>query len=240
MATADAEVALSNILSDLQSHLGQNLHSVIAYGSIVRGDWVPSASDVNLFIVLDQSTPPAHQALSTIYARHPRLSPMIAGREGLPRTFRCFAPKFLSMRRNYRVLHGIDCLKQLNVEPNEERFLVEQALRNLRMRCIHAFVTQSRDTRRYTQLALRFRAAATTHISSMFRLGGLEPPRQHLARLPMMERELGRDASVLADLGIVKKENRRLRNDEIATIHLRLHALLGAALKWIETRWTLP
>lgn len=235
-----AEAVLAGILSDLKSHLGQNLYSVIAYGSIVRGDWVASASDVNLFIVLEKSTPPAHEAIASIHARHAALSPMVAEREGLLRTFRCFAAKFLSIRRNYRVLHGVDCLKELVVDPALERFLVEQALRNLQMRCTNAFVTQSRDARRYTQLALRFRSATTTHVSTMLRLEGVEVPKPHIERLPIIERELGAQTAVLRDLASVKAANRRLRADEIPGVHTRLYALLDAALGWIEARWTLP
>ena len=60
----------------LCAKLGANVHACIQYGSTVRGDASPGVSDINLLLVLNQSTPDAHAAVAKILRDHPRIDPM--------------------------------------------------------------------------------------------------------------------------------------------------------------------
>ena len=52
---------------------------------------------------------------------------MVLAVKEIGRSFRAFAIKFLSIRRDYRVLHGADPLQDLTIDPEHERFLCEKA-----------------------------------------------------------------------------------------------------------------
>src|ERR1700757_4456243 len=108
---------LDQIVGSLKESLGNNLYSCCVYGSSVRGDAVEGVSDINLLIVLNESNPSAHLTISRIAGNNRQLDPFILGRKGFERSARAFAPKFLSIQRNYRVLAGADPLKDLKVDP---------------------------------------------------------------------------------------------------------------------------
>jgi len=94
---------LDESVEALKRTLGDNLHSCLLYGSAVRGGRSGN-SDIDLLIVLVKSTPEAHVAIRGLLS--PPLDPFILGLEGLERSLQAFALKFLSIRRNYRVLCG--------------------------------------------------------------------------------------------------------------------------------------
>src|ERR1044071_1503435 len=116
---------LNQIVPSLKSLLQDNLHSCILYGSANRGDLVPRLSDINLLIVLGESTPQAHAAIAETLRPHECISPFVLGLVGLERSLRAFAIKFRSIRRNYRVLHGTDFLANWSVDEELVRFLCE-------------------------------------------------------------------------------------------------------------------
>jgi len=239
-ASQGLEAELASIVRKLSSELGGNLHACILYGSAARGDWIAGVSDLNLLIVLEESTPPAHAAIAEALEASPFVSPFVIGLPGMQRTFRAFATKFLSIRRNYRLLHGTDVLAALSIDAAQERFLVEQALRNHRLRLVHAYISFRDDRRRFTQFIVRSRVGILVQLSEALRLNGVDVPKSHSERLPILERQMGTDASVLRDLAAIKQQKRFLRDDEVPAYHTRLYGLLTGAISWIEQQWPSP
>src|SRR3984957_14030187 len=142
---SDLQLALESAVNSLKEGLGKKLYSCCLYGSAVRGDAVEGVSDINLLIVLNESNADAHQIIGKLIGSNRQIDPFVLGRRGFERSVRAFAPKFLSIRRNYRLLYGADPLKDVEVDQKLERFLCEQALRNLRLRLAHAFITRTRN-----------------------------------------------------------------------------------------------
>ena len=139
------------IVEALRARLGENLNFCIQYGSTVRGDARAGVSDINLLLVLNESTPEAHTVLARILRDFPRIDPMVLAVTEIDRSFRAFAIKFLSIRRDYRVLYGADPLKDLVIDADHERFLCEQALRNIRLRLVNHFLRFGNDRRRFSE-----------------------------------------------------------------------------------------
>ena len=228
------------IVDRLKGKLAANLYSCIVYGSAVRGDLVTDVSDINLLLVLQESTPQAHFAIAEAISGAVRVDPFIIGRRGMERSIRAFGPKFLSIRRDYCVLHGEDFLADLNIDPELERFLTEQALRNQRLRLVHSFMTLRDNPQRYTQYILHARTGVIVQISEALRLAGVEMPHVFSDRLPIIEREMEVDATVLRDLTTLKEHLRRLSAEEITMYHAGLFQLLDRAICWIEEKWPNP
>jgi predicted nucleotidyltransferase len=232
------DVAVERIVRALVASLGENLHTCILYGSAVRGDLLPRASDLNLLIVLEHSTPDAHRAIADVVRNAPRVvEPFVLGREGLERSRRVFAIKFRSIKRNYRALHGADVLAAFDAAPNLLRFLCEQSLRNLRLRHAHAYITFGHRRERFTRYATRSLAGVHTALSELLRSEGIEIPADHAQRLPVLERTFGPIVSVLQDLRALKQSGRTMTAAEVDAYHGRLFTLLDVATAWMEARW---
>jgi predicted nucleotidyltransferase len=226
--------SLERAVAQLTAALGANLHSLILYGSAARGELDNTTSDINVLLVLAQSTPESHLALRNVWREHPRLELLIVGLADLERTRTVFAAKFLSLRRFYRVLAGADVLANFAVDDDTHRFLTEQGLRNLQLRLTHAFVELSGEEQRYTLFLRRLTTSLLVNISDALRLSGTTLPAAFPARIPLLVQRLGPDAAALGELLALRHAPRRLDATEIEALHRRLLAVVNAALELLR------
>ena len=234
--TFEMQESLDKTVEVLRFELRENLYSCCLYGSTVRGNAIEGVSDINLLIVLNDSTGEAHESIRKAIGDQPRIDPFILARRGLVRSFRAFAPKFASIKRHYRVLYGADPLSGVGVDPELEKFLCEQALRNLRLRLVFSFVTRPRH-HAYDAFVVRNVTQLFVQISEAVRLQGVSLPDDFDSRIPVLEREFGIDGRVLRDLLVLKGAPRRLTEPEIVELHGRVFPLVDKVLVWIESHW---
>ena len=230
---------LDRALAQLSHDLGENLFSCIAYGSAVRGEMINHESDINLLIVLRESTPQAHEVIGEARRRWPRISPFVLGQSGLARSQQVFALKFHSIQRNYKVIHGIDVLADFNPGLPLLRFLVEQSLRNLRLRLNYAFITTSTQRKRYSRFLMRSLPALRTALSELAQIEGHEVPLESPKRMTMFGELLQVDTSILHNLLELRQSRRTLSTEEVTDYHTRLCQLMNQVISWVETRWPL-
>lgn len=234
----EVRAALDRVAGALTRTLGENLHSLLLYGSAARGTHVPGVSDLNLLILLEESTPEAHTAIAdALQESAERVEPLILGRALLARSLQAFAVKFLSIRRTYRVLHGADPFRDLAVDPALARFECEQSARNLRLRITRAYVVFGRDRARYSTFVARLSSSIFTALAEALRQTGQDLPGPYRDRLPAFAKTFGADAAVLGELLDLKAAARTMSPDEVAPFHSRLFRLLDAAVRWMEATW---
>lgn len=230
------QTALDKAVTALRSELAGNLYSCCVYGSAIRGNAVEGVSDINLLIVLNQSTSEAHQAITRAIGSEQQIDPFILAKRGFERSVRAFGTKFASIKRNYRVLYGADPLAAVSVDAQLEKFLCEQAVRNLRLRMVYSFVTRQQD-KAYDRFVTRNITTIFVQFSEALRLNGVSIPVAFDARIPVMEKEFKIDGQVLRDLLALKKTPIRFSETEAVVWHERLFPLVDAVLAWIESRW---
>lgn len=221
----------------LRRELGDALYSCCLYGSSVRGDADEERSDLNLLIVLRTSDVDSQAAVARAIGGDPKIEPFVLGLPGFERSVRAFAAKFASIQRNYRVLHGADPLAAIVIAPELERFLCEQALRNLRLRLAHSFITRQQH-----QLYGRFLANSVTalflRLSEVVRLSGGSYPKEVSDRIPVLAGFFDVEAATLTDLLALKAEKPKKMSDEEAVAwHRRAFEVVNTAMVWIESNW---
>jgi predicted nucleotidyltransferase len=227
---------LDKTVQALRERLGTNLYSCCVYGSAVRGNFIEGVSDINLLIVLNLSDPAAHELVGRVIGGEERVDPFILGRAGFERSARAFASKFSSIKRNYEVLHGADPLASVTIDPSLERFLCEQALRNLRLRMVYAFVTRSRN-KAYGRFLLRSVTPFFVQASEVLRLEGITVPKDLEGRVPLIEKQFNIDAEVLRDLLRLKQNPKGIEKDGEERWHGRVFPVLDAVVNWVESNW---
>lgn len=221
----------------LEAALGENLYSLILYGSAVRGDLVAAVSDLNVLIVLNVSTPEAHTAIADCLGTETLVSPMVVAREGLARTMALFGVKFRSIQRHYRVLHGVDALAGLSVPDELLKLECEQGLRNLRLRSVYAYIRSRQNAERYFRYLMDMDAVLFTELAEVLRIERQDVPTDFAARIHVIEQTFGFAMPVLNELLALKQKPRRLTAREIADFHAALFQLLDNAVRWVEVRW---
>lgn len=225
----------ANYRHQFETSLGDNLHSLIQYGSSVRKSNV-GKDDINLLIVLKRSTPEAHAAIHQIISDNPTIEPFVLGIRGFEHTVKSFAVKFLSISRNYKLLSGQDVLSDIHISVEHEKFLAEQALRNLRLKLIHCFAKHG-PSKTYVRFANSLTTSFMIDISEVLRCEELEVPTSHLDRVKAFSDKFDFDLSVLDTLLSFKRNRPNLDKDQIELLHRNLFILLDNVILYIESQW---
>ncbi len=225
--------ALDGCVGQLTTSLRDNLYSVVLYGSAVRGNISRKQSDLNLLLVLNDSNPDAHRAVAHAIQAPVPIRPMVICHAEMEESFRAFATKFESIKRNYRVLHGANPFEKVSIDGGMVRFLVTQSLRNLRLRCIYTYVTMGSDRKRYLNYLTGVLPKLFTDLGTALRITGIEVPQQYEQRLATFRTAWGDAADVLEDLLQLKEKPGPLAPRDVDTFHNRLFRLLDKAVRWM-------
>ncbi|HEU4797155.1 MAG TPA: hypothetical protein VFT02_16090 [Pyrinomonadaceae bacterium] len=137
--------ALSTFVSAAKKSFGDNLISVVLYGSGAEGKLRPT-SDVNLILLLatfnrdqaDQLREPLRLAEAAI-----KLRVMFLLTEELKPASQAFAVKFADIVRRRLVLYGDDPFGSLSVSRDDAIFRLKQTLLNLTLRLREAYIARS-------------------------------------------------------------------------------------------------
>jgi len=123
---------ISDFVDKLRATAGDNLLSVVLYGSAAQGNFHPEYSDLNLLCVVRETSFSALARISEVVEwwrgkkHHP---PLVLTPEELRTTADVFSIEFLDMKQRYRVLWGEDVLKTLEVPMHLHRSQLEYELR---------------------------------------------------------------------------------------------------------------
>ena len=227
---------LEETVASLRNALGSNLYSCCVYGSAVRGNAIEGRSDLNLLIVLEHSDVEAHEAIAHVLAGNKHVDPFVLGKPGFERSVLAFAPKFSSIKRNFRVLHGADPFAGVEIPNGLERFLCEQALRNLRLRLVFAFINRQRDEA-FGRFLPRSVTPVFLRLTEVVRLSGGAVDTDFSARIPAFEKQFSVEGAVLRDLLALRQNPPRFSDGDLVHWHKNLLPLLDRVISWIEVNW---
>ena len=140
--------ALERLTAELKRTSGDNLAGLMLYGGVARGRYRPGKSDVNVVVLLRESSDAALAAIApTLQAarRSIGVEPFIVTLSELPRVAAAFPIKLLDIKQHHVVLTGSDPFPQLEVAREQVRLRTSQELRNLLMRLRHRRVGSHGD-----------------------------------------------------------------------------------------------
>jgi len=126
------EKQMAEFVDRMRQAAGDNLQSVILYGSAADGEFHPKFSNVNLLCVLREVSFNALRAVAPTvkwWTRQKYHAPLLLAREELERAAAVFSIEFLDMQQQHRILHGEDVLQGLTISMRLHRVQLEYELR---------------------------------------------------------------------------------------------------------------
>ena len=149
-------VSLEQLCENLKTRMGDELESIIAYGSFVRfGELVSEQDSVNLMLVLRHVTYEVLDKLAGPISRAEKeiLSTMILTREDLISSCDVFPVKFQDMKLHHRVMIGGDVFIDLSISESHLRLRCEQPLKTSCYACV-AYLQHSHSRKLLLQICL--------------------------------------------------------------------------------------
>jgi len=126
------EQLLSEFVEKLRVAAGENLTSVILYGSAAEGEFHPEYSDYNLLcVVRDTSFASLGKIAGPVewWRKKKHHPPLVLTAKELQDTADVFSIEFTDMKQRYSVLYGEDVLRDLKVPMHLHRSQLEYELR---------------------------------------------------------------------------------------------------------------
>lgn len=123
---------IDEFVNRIRQAAGENLQSVILYGSAASGEFHPEFSNVNLLCVVREASYATLSAVAPAVAwwvRQKRHVPLVLSGEEVRRSADVFSIEFLDMQRRHRVLFGVDVLAGLTIPMQFHRAQLEYELR---------------------------------------------------------------------------------------------------------------
>jgi predicted nucleotidyltransferase len=134
---------LQALKEGLEKAMGKNLAALFVYGSAARGGYVPDESDIDVIVVLDDtSLPHLHQIapLLTEARYRGRVEAMILKRDNLAPAADVFPLLYDDLKQRHVLLAGTDVFAGLEIADHHRRLRIEQELREARIRMRRAVV----------------------------------------------------------------------------------------------------
>lgn len=162
------EDKINEFVGRARAALGENLESLILYGSAASGDYHPEFSDVNLLCLLRDASYEKLRTLSPIvkwWQRQNEPAPLIMTKDELLRSAEVFTIELLDMSQHRRVLWGNDPIQDLQIPMRRHRAQVEYELREKLILLRQQLLLAGNSERRIRELLVQ----SVTSFTTLFR-----------------------------------------------------------------------
>jgi predicted nucleotidyltransferase len=230
---ADLQAGLAALLAGL-ARLAP-APAVVAYGSLVKGDFRPGESDVNLAVVLASAEPavlvalraPLRAAFRAIRAR-----PFLITHAEIPRLAVSYPIKLADIRDHHDVLAGDDPFAAVEIDPTHLRLRVKQELRNHLLRLRSEYVLAGDDEHQLARTLYASASSIGVELGAMLRVLGKRLARGDLAEVCAAAAEhVDPDGGVLDALRAFRDGTGPTRLDEL---YLGLMGVLERGLGLVD------
>lgn len=149
------ETALGRLLDELRGVHGENLVSIVLYGSVAAGDHVETRSDHNLLIVLKRINLEDLRRSKLIVLDWLKLGqpmPVFFTKEELNRAADVFPIEFLQMEKARKILHGRDPFEFVTISNANLRHQTEYELRTKLIQLRRLYIAASSSAEKLSAL----------------------------------------------------------------------------------------
>jgi len=230
------EQLTAEFVQRMRAAAGDNLVSVVLYGSAAEGEFHPEYSDLNLLCLMRDVSLAALNKTAGVMAwwrgkrHHP---PLVLTPEELNASADVFSIEFSDMKQRYRVLHGEDLLRSLEVPLAHHREQLEYELREKLILLRQHLLLAGTEEKQLWEVMLHSLSSFTTlfrHV--LIEMGELGRKHSRDAVAELSKRLSFDDSAFLQLLDIRAKRSERdgLRASDLASRYLEAVTIVATAV----------
>lgn len=170
--------SIDEFLKMMQAKAGENLLSIVLYGSSVTEEYSSEYSNVNLLCILKTLTAADLAAISPAMQWWEKQSrpALVFTLDELTRSADVFAIEMVDIQARHRVLYGVDVVSGIPIPLTLHRIQVERELRMALIRLRQRYLSGARDRRTLLQLLLASSSTFNTLLRhALIALGQVAP-----------------------------------------------------------------
>jgi predicted nucleotidyltransferase len=200
---------------------GDDLLSIILYGSGARGEYIAKKSDINFLIVLNDNGMERLNDSMDLTAKWEKRRvpvPLFLSEDYIKSSLDAFPLEFFNIRLAYSVVYGQDVLKDLNIEKGNLRLQCERELKAKLLLLRRSFLQANGEVRLLTGLVKQSFSAFISIFNALLYLKGDEIPGEYLGIIKAMSENYDINRDLFQNLSQIKKEEKKFAKDEIKKI----------------------
>jgi len=236
-APQSPEEVIPEFTSDYQQIFGQDLISIVLYGSGARGDYIPRRSDLNFLIVLtEEGIKELSRAFRVVAKWHRRrvTTPLFMTNEYIATSLDTFPLEFMNIKQHYRVLWGKDPLAETEIRREQLRLQCEREIKGKLLQLRGAYLASRGWGRNLVALASHSLTAFLSIFQGILYLLDKEIPHQKGEVIQAMAAETGLDAVPFARLWEVKEGKVKLPAKKIKGLMKSYLQEVSRLASWID------
>lgn len=217
----DKEQLLAELVERLSAALGDELISVVLYGSAAAGDYDEKVSDLNVLCVLEHIGPAQlEQAYEPAdwWLKRKQPAPVLLSVEELENAHDAFAIEFLDIRNAYRILYGRDLVQSIEIDSLHHRILVEHEMRSRLVRLRERYLALQRDHNAVIELMCDSAPTFSVLFRHALLLSGGEGPRTKREIFREAAGRFGLDAGPFETILDCREGKRKFSDSEIRPV----------------------
>lgn len=224
---------LGKLKNDLVAAAGDKLTALVLHGSLARGRYRPWLSDVNIVLVLADTSCQTLKAIAPALRRAWRAvqaEPMIVTAEDIPQLADVFPIKVLEIQKHHIVLHGQNPFADIEVNHERLRFRVRQQLRNALLRLRRQYVSICEDPVAMVNTLSEAARNLAVDLATVMHLAGKELPDESRTDgiLDASAAALGLDQEALAQAAALRRDGNKA--DDLQALYDRMLTTMDKAL----------
>ncbi|MGH9497987.1 MAG: hypothetical protein ACRD3L_02490 [Terriglobales bacterium] len=223
------EKQIDEFVVRMRQAAGDNLKSVILFGSAASGEFYSEFSNVNLLcVVRDASYAALHAMAPTVewWTRQKRHVPLVLSAEELQRSTDVFSIEMLDMQRCHRVLFGADVLAGLEIPMRLHGAQVEYELREKTILLRERFLVVGANKKHLWELLLTSLPAFVTLFRHTLIALGEKPPDMKREAIHALSQRIQLDCSAFFTLLDVREGKAEQKQFEPAAVFGRYLAAI--------------
>jgi predicted nucleotidyltransferase len=209
------------IREDYTALFGEDLVSIILYGSGARGEYVPKKSDINFLIVLsDSGIEGLGSAVSTVakWRKQNVRTPLVMTEGYIQSSLDAFPLEFFNIKSAYQVVCGQDVLKDLVIRKDDLRLQCERELKAKLLLLRESFLEAEDKSNLLRELVGQSVSAFVSIFKALLYLRGEDVPEKVEAVLSATAKGFGLDADLFQGLWRIKRGEQKPGKDELKEI----------------------
>lgn len=226
---------LNNFIQRLKETYADGLVSVILYGSTASSEFTEKYSNINLLVVLSDTSLGNLRKISRIITgyKFKMLKSLFFTEDYIKNSLDVFPIEFLDCKENYVVLYGKNVLENLKIDLRNLRFQCEQELKAKLINLKTIYLT-NKDKGALKTILFKSLTSLVHILRNLIRLKGKTPSYQKEEVLQQINQEFQLDTSNFHKVLEAKKKNLKLSYQEIEILFFTLVGDLEKVVKIMD------
>ncbi len=211
--------------------LGENVRSVVVYGSAAGPDYVPKKSNVNLLVVCREVGLEVLRKVLKLVKKGQKkgiVAPLFLTVEHMRTSSDVFPVEFLEMRDEHLIIHGEEVFEGLEIGFENLRLECEEQLKGGLIRLRQAYLEVGSNGRALLRVVLESISSLIPVFRGILRLLGDDPPRAKAEVVEALSSRLSVETEAIRAVVAMKLEGAKAPGGDLVTLYGRYMAEIEA------------